>query len=370
MQHFATGNLGSAGKYLVSFRGVRKSYDNRTMIVKDLNLDVFDGEFLTFLGPSGSGKSTTLMMLAGFEQQSAGSIEVAGRRIDSLPAYKRDIGMVFQNYALFPHLTVAENIAYPLKVRRVDRVERDRLVRSALDMVQMSQFADRKPGSLSGGQQQRIALARALVFGPKLVLMDEPLGALDKQLREHMQYEIKRIHDRVGCTTIYVTHDQSEAMVMSDRIAVFANGRVEQLASPAEIYRNPATDFVASFIGENNIFQATVVKADDGVATVDIGENRHIRVPAAPVTDVGSRIKVSVRPEDVSLAPLDGADQQQNAIQATVKEAFFLGDHARISLAIGEDLELLLKMPAAANIALGDKVKAVWDIASTRAFQS
>ena len=215
----------------VAFEHVQKSYDGETLVVKDLNLGIGRGEFLTMLGPSGSGKTTCLMMLAGFETATHGEITLAGRPINNIPPHKRGIGMVFQNYALFPHMTVGENLAFPLQVRKMDKPTIDAKVARALDMVQMGRFAGRRPAQLSGGQQQRIALARALVFEPELVLMDEPLGALDKQLREHMQYEIKHLHEQLGVTVVYVTHDQSEALTMSDRIAVFNDG--DPAARPA-----------------------------------------------------------------------------------------------------------------------------------------
>jgi putative spermidine/putrescine transport system ATP-binding protein len=205
----------------VQFRNVQKSYDGETLIVKDLNLNIRRGEFLTLLGPSGSGKTTSLMMLAGFETATSGEITLGGKLLNNQPPHKRDIGMVFQNYALFPHMTVAENVAFPLFVRRMAKADIQEKVQEALAMIKMDSFGHRYPAQLSGGQQQRVALARALVFEPKLVLMDEPLGALDKQLREHMQMEIKHLHDKFGLTIVYVTHDQSEALTMSDRVAVF-----------------------------------------------------------------------------------------------------------------------------------------------------
>ena len=212
-----------ADQAFVQFKHVQKSYDGEILVVKDLNLDIASGEFLTMLGPSGSGKTTCLMMLAGFEVPTHGEINLDGKPINHLPPHKRDIGMVFQNYALFPHMTVQENLAFPLKVRKVGAAEVETRVQRALDMVQLTEFGGRRPAQLSGGQQQRVAVARALVFDPKLVLMDEPLGALDKQLREQMQYEIKHIHDNLGVTVVYVTHDQSEALTMSNRIAVFTS---------------------------------------------------------------------------------------------------------------------------------------------------
>ena len=223
----------------VAFERVQKSYDGETLVVKDLNLSMPKGEFLTMLGPSGSGKTTCLMMLAGFETATHGDITLDGVSINNIPPHKRGIGMVFQNYALFPHMTVAENLSFPLEVRKMGKSERDEKVKRALDMVQMGSFAGRRPAQLSGGQQQRIALARALVFEPELVLMDEPLGALDKQLRETLQFEITNLAHKLGITTVYVTHDQTEALTMSDRVAVFDDGRIQHLAPPDELYENP-----------------------------------------------------------------------------------------------------------------------------------
>ena len=254
----------------VAFEKVQKSYDGETLVVKDLNLSIGQGEFLTMLGPSGSGKTTCLMMLAGFETATHGEILLGGKPINNIPPHKRGIGMVFQNYALFPHMTVGENLAFPLEVRRKGKDEVRKKVERALDMVQMGEFAGRRPAQLSGGQQQRIALARALVFEPELVLMDEPLGALDKQLREHMQFEIKHLHERLGVTVVYVTHDQSEALTMSDRIAVFNDGRIQQLASPAALYEEPENSFVAQFIGENNRLRGKVLSVEGGRAQVKL----------------------------------------------------------------------------------------------------
>ncbi|OUS39853.1 spermidine/putrescine ABC transporter ATP-binding protein, partial ['Osedax' symbiont bacterium Rs2_46_30_T18] len=224
--------MGSESDFLVQFKNVQKSYDGVHLVVKDFNVDMVKGEFLTMLGPSGSGKTTCLMMLAGFETATNGQIILDGQSINNVAPHKRDIGMVFQNYALFPHMTVAENLAFPLRVRKMGQSEVTDKVNRALKMVRLDTFANRRPAQLSGGQQQRVAVARALVFEPKLVLMDEPLGALDKNLREEMQYEIKHIHEDLGVTMLYVTHDQVEALTMSDRIAVFDDGVVQQLASP------------------------------------------------------------------------------------------------------------------------------------------
>ena len=275
-----------ASDVLVSFRGVQKSYDGEALIVKDLNLDIRKGEFLTLLGPSGSGKTTSLMMLAGFETPTAGEILLAGRSINNVPPHKRDIGMVFQNYALFPHMTVAENLAFPLSVRGMSKTDVAEKVKRALDMVQLGTFAHRYPAQLSGGQQQRVALARALVFEPQLVLMDEPLGALDKQLREHMQMEIKHLHQRLGVTVVYVTHDQGEALTMSDRVAVFHQGEIQQIAPPRTLYEEPKNTFVANFIGENNRLTGRLQNSDAQVQFAP--EDRYYIAPSFTYKPDGS----------------------------------------------------------------------------------
>jgi putative spermidine/putrescine transport system ATP-binding protein len=363
------------GTTFVRFRGVSKSYDGRSMIVRDLDLDVQEGEFLTLLGPSGSGKTTTLMMLAGFEAQSRGSIELAGASLDHTPPYRRGMGMVFQQYALFPHMTVAENVAYPLKVRRMPAVEAAAKVSAALEMVRMEAFASRYPGQLSGGQQQRIALARALVFNPRLVLMDEPLGALDKQLRERMQYEIRRIHGLVGCTTVYVTHDQAEAMSISDRIAVFAGGVVEQIGSPSEIYNDPATLFVASFIGENNILAGTVCEQERGAMRLHLaGGAVVVEGPSLPAASKDAKVTLTVRPEALKVvaagqaARSDATPSPVNSLRGIVSDMVFLGDHTRVWVSCGEAGSLLAKAESACRLGKGAEVDVRWDVADGRTF--
>ena len=249
-------------------RDVAKSYDGRVNAVDGISIDVRRGEFLTLLGPSGSGKTTTLLMIAGFEELTAGTLELEDRSLANVRPYRRNIGMVFQNYALFPHMTTETNVAFPLKMRKFPRDQIRPRVEKALELVGLAEFAMKYPRELSGGQQQRVALARALVFEPDVLLLDEPLGALDKNLREQMQVEIKRIHGEVGITTIYVTHDQTEAMTMSDRVAVFNDGKIEQVAPPLEMYHRPATYFVGNFIGDSNFFDATVVDAGAGTLVV------------------------------------------------------------------------------------------------------
>mgnify|MGYP000589406527 CR=1 FL=1 len=277
----------SQAEAFVRFNRVQKSYDGETLVVKDLNLEIPKGEFLTMLGPSGSGKTTCLMMLAGFETATHGDIMLNGVSINNIPPHKRGIGMVFQNYALFPHMTVAENLSFPLEVRKLEKSVREEKVARALDMVEMGGFKGRRPAQLSGGQQQRIALARALVFEPELVLMDEPLGALDKQLREKMQFEITALAHRLGITVVYVTHDQTEALTMSDRVAVFNDGRIQQLATPDQLYEEPENSFVAQFIGENNTLNGVVKEVNGSTCTVDL-DNGHGTVKALKVNINGA----------------------------------------------------------------------------------
>ena len=326
----------------VVFENVQKSYDGETLVVKNLNLDVQKGEFLTMLGPSGSGKTTCLMMLAGFEVPTSGFIRLGGTSINDIPPHKRDIGMVFQNYALFPHMSVKENLAFPLKVRKYSKATIQDKVFKALDMVQMSEFGDRRPAQLSGGQQQRIALARALVFNPKLVLMDEPLGALDKQLREHMQYEIKHLHERLGITIVYVTHDQSEALTMSDRIAVFNDGIIQQLSSPEALYESPKSSFVAQFIGENNKLIGTIKNIiSDNKAEVILQDNTHVFANVVVPLKEGEATLLSLRPERVEIEPQHELD---TCCEGVVEELIYLGDHIRVRINIAGNSEFIAKL--------------------------
>lgn len=316
---------------LVRFANVQKSYDGRHMIVKDLNLEIREGEFLTLLGPSGSGKTTSLMMLAGFEAPTAGTIELNGRLLNNVPPHKRNMGMVFQNYALFPHMTVAENLAFPLNVRKLNKSDVQQRVKHALAMVQLESFSDRLPGQMSGGQQQRVALARALVFEPQLVLMDEPLGALDKQLREHMQIEIKHLHEKLGITVVYVTHDQGEALTMSDRVAVFNDGEIQQIDSPLELYERPVTSFVANFIGENNRSGGVLSKIGDAYGEITLDSGRVVQgVIAHKKLALGDRASVSIRPERAVLNPQEG--QADHVLKGRVREIIYFGDHVRIRI--------------------------------------
>jgi putative spermidine/putrescine transport system ATP-binding protein len=357
-----TENARTADAAFVEFAHVQKSYDGEMLVVKDLNLDIGKGEFLTMLGPSGSGKTTCLMMLAGFETATHGEIRLGGRPINNIPPYKRGIGMVFQNYALFPHMTVAENLAFPLEVRKIGRSDRDAKVARALDMVQMGAFGGRRPAQLSGGQQQRIALARALVFEPELVLMDEPLGALDKQLREHMQFEIKRIADNLGITVVYVTHDQTEALTMSDRVAVFDDGRIQQLAPPDVLYEEPENSFVAQFIGENNTLVGVVREINDGVALVELDDGELIDAKPVNVTRPGERTRVSIRPERVEF---NKARLQPGAhtLKAEVLEFIYMGDIFRTRLRVAGNDDFIVKTrnaPDQRRMQPGEQIEIGW----------
>ena len=358
----------SSSDILVSFRGVQKSYDGENLIVKDLNLDIRKGEFLTLLGPSGSGKTTSLMMLAGFETPTAGEITLAGKRLNNVPPHKRDIGMVFQNYALFPHMTVAENLAFPLSVRGMSKADVGEKVKRSLSMVQLDAFAGRYPAQLSGGQQQRVALARALVFEPQLVLMDEPLGALDKQLREHMQMEIKHIHQRLGVTVVYVTHDQSEALTMSDRVAVFHQGEIQQIAPPRELYESPRNTFVAQFIGENNRFAGELVERTGDTCTVQLGRGEKIQALAVNVGQPGDAVSLSIRPERIRLN--NAAEGCDNRFSGRVSEFIYLGDHVRVRLEVCGKTDFFVKQPIAEldpGLAVGDVIPLGWQVEHVRA---
>jgi putative spermidine/putrescine transport system ATP-binding protein len=302
-------------------RNVVKSYDGKTNAVDDISIDITRGEFVTFLGPSGSGKTTTLMMIAGFENPTHGVIELGGGDLTLSKPYQRNIGMVFQNYALFPHMTAAKNVVFPLKMRRFPAGEIDARAKKILDLVGLSRFADRYPRELSGGQQQRVALARGLVFNPDVLLLDEPLGALDKNLREQMQVEIKRIHREVGITMIYVTHDQTEAMTMSDRVAVFSNGSLEQVGTPLDVYNRPINRFVGEFIGDSNFFAGRVDPARPGI--VELAGIGPMRVANALAS---GEVDVMVRPERLRLCTAPQADGPDNTFDMTIDDIINYGD--------------------------------------------
>jgi len=357
----------TSSKSFVKFDKVDKSYDGKVLVVKDLNLDINEGEFITMLGPSGSGKTTCLMMLAGFETPTNGEIYLDSKPISRIPPHKRGIGMVFQNYALFPHLTVYENLAFPLKVRKLSKDEIDKKVDKALSMVSLSGFEKRMPNQLSGGQQQRVAVARSLVFDPQLVLMDEPLGALDKNLRESMQYEIKHIHENIGVTVVYVTHDQSEALTMSSRIAVFNDGKVQQLSSPDKLYEEPVNSFVAEFIGENNTFSGEVTDISGGKCKVKLASGTEIISNPIRVKSKGEKTKVSLRPER---AIIDPGEKMDNKHKGKIEEIIYHGDHARVRLNLLGNKEFILKVPnssARMDIKRGNEINVGWNSHDARA---
>jgi len=346
--------------YLV-FNQVKKTYDQKTLVVKDFSLNVAKGEFITLLGPSGSGKSTVLMMLAGFESVTSGDISIGGVSITKTAPYNRNIGMVFQNYALFPHMTIAENLAYPLSLRKKTKSEIKQRVQEYLALIEMQEFGARYPGQLSGGQRQRVALARALIFEPSLVLMDEPLGALDKKLREQMQYEITRLHQAIGFTVIYVTHDQTEALSMSDRIAVFNAGVVQQCATPAELYERPANAFVADFIGENNFIAGRLDQIDGDTAIVTVPSGAQVKAHNADNLEVGQEVKLSVRPEKLFILPT--SQSYDNHMKASFVTRHYVGDFIRyyFKLANGSEINVkVLNDQSAPSLTEGDEAEIVW----------
>jgi putative spermidine/putrescine transport system ATP-binding protein len=347
------GQEAAAGEPLVRFRGVQKTYDGVHVVVQRLDLDIRRGEFLTLLGPSGSGKTTTLMMLAGFESPTAGDIVLEGRPITRTPPHKRHFGMVFQNYALFPHLSVGRNVAYPLTVRKVAKAEQEQRVARALGMVRLDGMADRLPSQLSGGQQQRVALARALVFEPQLVLMDEPLGALDKQLREHMQIELKELHRQLGVTFVYVTHDQGEALTMSDRVAVFNDGAIQQIDVVDRMYEAPANRFVAGFIGDSTALKGTVraVHVDNSSdrCGIVLTDGRVISGVNVNGVSVGTEVEACIRPERIVLhaQPVE----RGNVLQAVVSGVIYFGDHLRLLCDVGAgQAPAVVKLPLSASV--------------------
>ncbi|MGH8798675.1 MAG: ABC transporter ATP-binding protein [Casimicrobiaceae bacterium] len=359
---------------IVRFVGIEKSYDGVTRVVDDLDLDIERGEFLTLLGPSGSGKTTTLMLLAGFETPTGGEILLEGKSLSRVPPHQRNIGMVFQNYALFPHMSVADNIGFPLSVRGVPAAELGRRVERALDMVQLGGFGQRRPAQLSGGQQQRVAVARALVFEPKLILMDEPLGALDKQLREQMQLEIRRLHQRLGVTMIYVTHDQAEALTMSDRIAVFHRGRIQQLDTPKQMYEYPKSAFVARFIGENNRLEGSTETMADGHCTIRIKDSdARIEGTLVEPVQVGGPVTVSLRPERVQIRAAGHTIEGRRGccLAGTLREIIYLGDHVRARVMLNGSEEFMVKRPIGeAHVIpnVGEAVEVLWEPEHCRVF--
>lgn len=345
----------------IRFKKVRKCYSGATDVIANLDLSIRKGEFMTLLGPSGSGKSTLLMMLAGFEQPSSGSIVVDGRDFANVSPSNRNIGVVFQDYALFPHMTVAENVGYALRARRIPRDQQVQKVNATLSLVKLDDYGHRRPSELSGGQRQRVALARALVFDPDLVLMDEPLSALDRQLRDHMQIELKRLHDKLGLTVVFVTHDQVEALTMSDRIVVLNDGLVEQVGTPEDLYHRSESFFVARFIGETNVLEGTLeqVSGTKGEVRLRNGSLQHCSVVSG--MSAGQDVKLLVRPEHVCVedAPRKSGHTPAAALQGTVEERIFYGDHLRLTISTQENGPLIAKFEkqaAAQQYEIGSKV--------------
>ncbi|WP_130927332.1 ABC transporter ATP-binding protein [Pseudomonas sp. Sample_14] len=348
-------------KPLVSLRNLNKHYGDFAA-VDNISLDIKDGEFLTFLGSSGSGKSTTLSMLAGFETPSSGEILVNGQSLVNVPPHKRDIGMVFQRYSLFPHLSVRDNIAFPLAIRKLAAAEREKRVDAMLKLVQLEQFAHRRPSQLSGGQQQRVAIARALVYEPRILLMDEPLGALDKKLREDLQDELRQLHRRLGITIVYVTHDQEEAMRLSQRIAIFSHGKIVGLGSGYDLYQNPPNAFVASFLGNSNFLK---LKAQGNAAASFEGQLLSIRLTSGLHTD--QDVLLMVRPEKaLALSTQQALDEPLaagwNEVSANVVEVLFLGESQTCSVVTAGGTSMTVKALSAAGMPLkaGDQVRVRW----------
>jgi spermidine/putrescine transport system ATP-binding protein len=308
----------------VELRNVSKVFDNSVIAVDDVSLEIEPGEFFSLLGPSGCGKTTTLRMIAGFEMPTSGEIYIEGRPMGETPPFRRNVNTVFQNYALFPHMTVAENVAFGLRMKRVPRDEIARRVREALQLVRLAGFEDRYPRQLSGGQQQRVALARALINRPRVLLLDEPLGALDLKLRKEMQLELKHLQMTVGITFIYVTHDQEEALTMSDRIAVMNAGRVLQVGTPLEIYERPSSRFVADFIGESNFLDGRVTGLDGQQVTVMIDDRVPVPARAQDSLVVGEQVTVAIRPEKIRLRPPE-MERTDGCVRGRVEEVVYIG---------------------------------------------
>ena len=324
------------GEAIVSLIDVEKRFGSN-LVVKKMNMEVQEGEFLTMLGPSGCGKTTTLRMIAGFEDASSGIIKVQGERVEDKEPFERDVNTVFQNYALFPHMTVFDNVAYGLTIKKVPKDEIRRRVTEMIELVQLKGYEKRKPDELSGGQKQRVAIARALVNRPKVLLLDEPLGALDLKLRKQMQIELKRLQKKLGITFVYVTHDQEEALTMSDRIAVMNGGVLEQLAAPMEIYNKPKTKFVAGFIGETNLFDGTVKAKDGNILTVETSVGTMQVTEEEETFAVGEQMHVSIRPEYVEYAkePVDGFN-----LPGTVREFIYMGTVVKTMVTMKDQTEI------------------------------
>ena len=346
----------------VRLEGVSKRFRD-TLAVDRVDLEIRHGEFFSLLGPSGCGKSTTLAIIGGFEEPSGGSVQLGGREMRRVPPYRRDVNTVFQSYALFPHLDVAANVGFGLRRRKLPRDAIRRRVADALELVGLAGLERRRPGQLSGGQQQRVALARALVNQPRVLLLDEPLGALDLKLRKQMQLELKRIQREVGVTFLYVTHDQEEALAMSDRIAVMNHGRIEQVGAPEEVYDRPATEFVAGFLGASNLLPGTVAGEDGGAVRIALDDAGEVRVPAARVPEGAARVKVGVRPEKLMPAGLrEAPGGEENEIEGRVRTSTYLGlgHQLEIDGPGGTTLTVYVQAAGGGTPGAGDTVRLRW----------
>lgn len=351
---------------ILELKSLSKYYGD-VKAVDDISLNVRDGEFLTLLGPSGSGKTTVLLMIAGFEYPSRGDVVFQGKSINFVPPDKRDVGMVFQNYALFPHMTVFDNIAFPLKMRKVKKDKMARMIQEALELVQLSGYEKRNPKQLSGGQQQRIALARAFVFNPPVLLMDEPLGALDKKLREHMQLEIKHIQSQLKRTVIYVTHDQEEALVMSDRIVVMNEGKIQQIGTPDELYERPSNKFVAGFIGESNFIEGIVVDKKGKMVAIKLSDGSKHNLQHDNNISIGDEIRFSIRPEKMFI--IKEETHAENFLKGVIEEVIYVGETTRYKIRIGNQKTINLKemnVLGGGKKKVGDKVKISWNVKNFR----
>jgi len=353
----------TGGVYL---RSLTKRF-GRVLAVDNLTLHVREGELLTLLGPSGSGKTTTLMLIAGFELPTSGEIFIRGKNILLVPPFKRNIGMVFQNYALFPHMTVFDNIAFPLQMRKIGKKDTEEKVSRVLELVKLPGFENRYPRQLSGGQQQRVALARALVYDPPLLLMDEPLGALDKKLREYMQIEIRNLQRELKITSIYVTHDQQEALTMSDRIAVFNEGRIQQVGTPDELYERPISRFVADFIGESNFIRGRISRLDGESGVMATADGIDIPCPLLPGFQLHQEVELTIRPEKIKFA--DTSEHLGVVLEGLVEERIYVGEIVRYRIKISENQTIDLKQQISHGVKpfnKGDRVCVGWSLEDSK----
>lgn len=361
----------TASASFVEFDTVTKTYDGESLAIADVSLAIRKSEFMTFLGPSGSGKTTALMMLAGFEIPSSGDIRLRGNSLSRVPPHRRNMGVVFQSYALFPRMTVAQNIAFPLIARRTPATEVRRRVGRSLELVQLANLDERRPDQLSGGQQQRVALARALVFNPDIVLMDEPLSALDRHMREQLQTEIKQIQEQLGITVVYVTHDQSEALTMSDRIAIFKAGSLQQVGTPQDVYERPANEFVAAFVGESNRLQGSIIAIHDDRWIVSTESGAIVQTLAVGSGTIQQRATLSIRPERIALGP--AATACANCFDARLEKVTYHGERIRLQARLAGGGVIFANSPPTfgdAGVSTGATIKVGWRAEDCRAFPS